>query len=253
MAKLIQGEAAAYLRFGLLTPQRRKINRETTASSPVGILFVPGLGANGSQFLPLRARLEREAGWFGAFEYPSLGDPARLAARLLDHLRALPPEAERVLVVGHSLGGLIAALALEADGLPERVAGLGTICSPLNGTWTSKLGLTPGLRKLRPDGALIQGLQRRLPRLHERFPGRLLTVCATHDHFIRPPESALLPGSEQLTLKEAGHVASLLAPATQDTLQRLVRRIAATTQTRAPGTARGLGTFESAAPVTGSE
>lgn len=224
--RVIQREAAAYLRLSLLSPQRRAINRQTTASSQVGVLFVPGLGANGAQFLPLRTALEAEAGWFGAFDYFSLKDPQRVSERLLTHLNTLPEAAARVVVVGHSLGGLIAALALSADGLPDRVQGLCAICSPLSGTWASKFGLTPGLRKLRPDSSLIQGLRRREDRLRDRFGDRLLTVASAKDHFIRPPTSALMPDTQQLILRDTGHVASLLAPQTQAAVRALIQRVA---------------------------
>lgn len=219
---MIKGEAAAYLRFGLLSPAKARIARKASGDSPLGVLFVPGLGANSSQFLPMRRSLEGEASWFGGFDYFSLKNPKAVAEGLLRHLHEAVPADKKLVVVGHSLGGLILRIALQSPHLPSSVVGFAAICSPLQGTWTSRFGISPGLRGIRPDSPLIAELHRHQDRLYRRFDGRLLTVSAGADLFIRPADSAHLPKSEQLCLDGTGHVASLLSTRCHEAVRGLL-------------------------------
>lgn len=96
------------------------------------VILLHGLWMPGISLLPLARRL-REANFsVDTFEYATVAtDPVVAAERLVKRLR--DRDGETVHLVGHSLGGLVALMALQsADDLPQgRVVCLG---SPLNGS-----------------------------------------------------------------------------------------------------------------------
>ena len=222
---LVKNEALSYLRLGLLAPVAGRLPANETSTAKLGVLFVPGVGANGSQFLSMRRALEPQVRWFDSFEYSSLGDLRRIAQRLKSHLGQTASRCERLVVVGHSLGGFLLQLALSAEDAPDHVAGFASICAPLHGTWRSRLAPHPGLRALRPDSELLADIGRRRHRL-SRLEGRLLTVGARHDQFIEPHTSAFLDGAESLELSDVAHAGSLFDDRVHQAVARLVERAA---------------------------
>jgi len=208
MFRLVKEEALAYLKLGILAPQKHKIRANTTQRAPLGVIFVPGMGANGSQFLALRDYLSAHAEWFDAYEYSSLSHLPQLAQGLVHRLARSAAHCERVVVVGHSLGGLLTRMALQAEEAPSHVAGFVSICAPLHGTWRSKLAPYPSLRQLSPESPLMTQLFSQGHRL-DRLRGRILTIGARRDQFIQPHTSAFLEGHEQLLLEDVAHAASL--------------------------------------------
>jgi pimeloyl-ACP methyl ester carboxylesterase len=224
MIELFRDEAVAYLRLGLLAPGGRSAVRSGQGRrAAVGVLFVPGVGANGSQFTSMKQALEGEVGWFDSFEYPWLMDPRRNAERLAQALERAA-DVERLVVVGHSLGGLLLRLVLQTEPVPANVLGYAAICSPLHGTWRSRLTPHPGLRLLAPDSALMEELRRTAGRL-DRWKDRILTVGARRDQFIDPYTSAFLDGTEQLLLEDVAHAGSLFDPRVHARVRALVERV----------------------------
>ena len=98
------------------------------------VVLVHGLWMNGAEFSLLRHRLQARHDFDAhVFPYPSLhGDAAEIGAELAEFARRCAAGAERVHVVGHSLGGAIAYRALEQGlaGLPGHTV---VMASPLNG------------------------------------------------------------------------------------------------------------------------
>lgn len=208
MLKLVTLEAQAYLKMGILSPGRRRILQSSHERADTGVLFVPGVGANGSQFIKLKRALEPHAQWFGSFEYFSLRHPHKVARDLEDYLSHVAPKAQRLVVIGHSLGGLLLRMVLQGQRMPDNIAGWVSICAPLHGTWRSKLALSPGLRALAPNAPMIQQVLNDAHRL-ERLRGRILTIGARRDQMIQPHTSALLDQYESLELDGVAHAGSL--------------------------------------------
>ena len=98
------------------------------------VVLVHGLWMIGHEFSVLRHRLQARHGYdVHVFPYPSLhGDAAEIGAELAEFARRCAAPAERVHVVGHSLGGAIAYRALE-HGLREVPGHTVVMASPLNG------------------------------------------------------------------------------------------------------------------------
>jgi pimeloyl-ACP methyl ester carboxylesterase len=100
------------------------------------LVLLHGLGATGEVWSPLSGVVENEPGWrwtsvdlrgHGRSPWAAPYDPVTLAGDVGQLLRAIEPPAERLVVLGHSLGGVV-ALAL-ASGLfgvrPAAALGLG--------------------------------------------------------------------------------------------------------------------------------
>jgi pimeloyl-ACP methyl ester carboxylesterase len=98
------------------------------------VVLVHGLWMNGAEFSVLRHRLQARHDFEAhVFPYPSLhGDAAEIGAELADFARRCAGGADRVHVVGHSLGGAIAWRALE-HGLRDMPGHTVLLASPLNG------------------------------------------------------------------------------------------------------------------------
>lgn len=226
LRKLITTEAAAYLRCSVLAPSGLKAIREgTDEDATLGVVFVPGVGANSSQFTALKQALGGVAEWFDAFEYWTFKPMRDIARALGEHLEKRSARAERILLVGHSMGGVVSRMVLQGDDAPKAVAGFVTICSPLHGTWRAKLAPSPTLRALAPDSELVRTLitsTHRLAPLKEN----VLNVGVRYDSFVTPYDSAFLEGYERLLLEDSGHVAALFDTRVHTAVRALAKRVA---------------------------
>jgi pimeloyl-ACP methyl ester carboxylesterase len=222
---LVRREALAYLRLGLGSGRSARIPEP--GPGRLGVLFVPGVGANAAQFAAMKAVL-REAGAdrFDAFEYSSLRRPRAVAADLALRIAGLLDEVEALLLVGHSLGGVLLTLALQTSPAPPAgIAGLILLCSPLHGTWRARLAPSPGLRELAPDASLVTHLVATRERLRPLLP-RTLCVGVRRDQMVSPADSAFLEGARTLRLEDVAHAGALLDPRVHRAAADLTREIA---------------------------
>ncbi len=228
LRKLLAREAVGYVRSGLLATSGVRIRHNHTAVAPLGVLFVHGVAANPTQFRDLRRVLGGELDWFDAFRYSSLTPLPKTAQRLRRAIVDAGERCPRVLVIGHSLGGLLLRMVLQDEEAPDHVVGYVSICGPLHGTRLSRFAPNPVLRELRPESELIRGLGRSADRL-DRWRGAVLAVAARRDHMIQPWDSALLDGHQNLELPDAGHVSSLFDARVHEAVLGLARRLKAET------------------------
>jgi predicted alpha/beta hydrolase family esterase len=142
-------------------PDRAPRTPDLTARPPV--LLLHGFIDNRSVFALLRRSLAR-CGWrhVHALNYSpftlDIRQAARLLARHVEELRARTGQ-ERVDIVAHSLGGLIARYYVQRLGGDSRVRTLITLGTPHSGTnalpW---FGPHPLVRQMRPDSDLMAEL-----------------------------------------------------------------------------------------------
>ncbi len=158
------------------------------------IIYVPGYGAPPLHGLYLRSRLEVEG--FDVFEadlpYLQLGDVARSAALLGAEVQRARYrfDAEKVNLVGHSLGGIISRYYLQKLGgwkYVHRAVYLGT---PHKGVYWAVFGLaTKAGRQLMPNSALLQDLNNDPSRCRNI---KCLSIISNFDEMIVPRESGIL-------------------------------------------------------------
>ena len=160
-----------------LSPLRRSLVVTDPEAAGTPILLIHGIMDNRSVFTVFRRALHRRGfGVVHAVNYGLFTGDLRDAAReLRDHVERLCEEtgADKVHIVGHSLGGVIARYYVQRMGGSARVDTLVTLGSPHAGTLGAYLIPTALGRQLRPGSPLLTELERARARLHHPVPGRV--------------------------------------------------------------------------------
>jgi acetyl esterase/lipase len=207
-ARLITGEALAYVRSGVYATTRARVHHRPARRADVGVVLVHGVGADRTQFRELSRALVPTGAWIDAFDYRTTTPFPHILRALADAVRGARAHADRLVVVGHSLGGVLLSLLLQSDDPPPHVAGFVAICAPLHGTTRGRFAPWRDVRGITPDGEHTRRLLDTRERLH-LWQRPILTIGAEEDAFVDPAESAFLDGHPSLRLSGSGHVASL--------------------------------------------
>jgi pimeloyl-ACP methyl ester carboxylesterase len=118
---------------------------------------------------------------------PLLTDVARGATHLGKHLERICEQTgyERVHVVGHSLGGLIARYHVQRQDGDRHVESLVTVGTPHRGSVLAHVGATPLIRQLRPGSAVLQELAEPAP----DCPTPITAIYSDLDQMVIPTSS----------------------------------------------------------------
>ena len=180
------------------------------------VLLTHGYGHNRSGWFFVERQL-RQAGFTSVhtFNYnPLLHDVTETADRLgerVELIRAVTG-AERVHVVGHSLGGIVLRWYVQEMGGDSTVATAVTVASPHGGTVVARLGPGRTARQLEPGSWLIN----RLADSARATEVRWVAYYSNLDPFILPSSSAKIDAPElhatNVLVKDTGHLSILLAP-----------------------------------------
>ena len=204
-----QGEAHGYSVSELPPVQRGLVIGDVEAAG-TPILLVHGMADNRSIFSVLRLGLRRRG--FGrvlSMNYsPFTTDVREAAARLAEEVELLVAETgyERIHVVGHSLGGLIARYYVTRLGGDQRVHTLVTLGTPHQGTYTAFAWPSRLTRQLRPGSTLMRELAEPVSHCRTRF----IVYWSDLDQMIFPQRHASLPhedlSARNVRLHGVGHM-----------------------------------------------
>jgi len=192
------------LPFGRLASGAQPLRKQELRT----LVFVHGLGANRSGFLPMRGYL-RALGYSRqlAFNYRSSGSIEKVAVGLK---RALEDHVQggRIDVIAHSMGGLVARAYIQQLGGERRVDRLVTLGTPHHGTHAANFIPSGLVRQLLPGSRFLERLNRLPP------PRRVRTtsIVAGRDLLVQPVESAHCPFGETIRFDDLGHVELLFRP-----------------------------------------
>ena len=155
-----------------LPPLQRGLLLGDVVAAGTPIILVHGMVDNRSVFTLLRrALLRRGFGRVLTLNYSPFTQDVRTVAERLGALVEQTCERtgyERVHVVGHSLGGLVARYYVQRLGGDARVHTLCTLGTPHEGTWTALLP-HPFVRQLRHGSSLLAELAEPAPGCRTRF------------------------------------------------------------------------------------
>ena len=182
------------------------------------VVFVHGLGGGPGNFRPMRLYF-RLAGRSRTYAVPlpndgSLVDSAARLSGFLDQVataNGLPDEA-RIDVVTHSMGGLVARLALDDPRTRARIGTLVTMAAPHGGSHLARYGATARSLDLRPESEVLARLARQLPWRGPPDHPRLVALWSPADVILLPARSAAVPGAENVELEGFTHYGYLIHP-----------------------------------------
>ena len=178
--------------LGDLPPVQRGLVIGDVEAAGTPILLVHGMVDNRSIFALLRRGLRRRG--FGrvlALNYSPLSDDVRaVAERLGELVESVCADTgyERIHVVGHSMGGLVARYYVQQLGGDARVHTVVTLGTPHDGTTVAHLFPHPLLRQLRPNSDLLTELEAPSPGCRTRF----VAVWSDLDQLLSPRTSGIL-------------------------------------------------------------
>jgi hypothetical protein len=182
-------EAAGYSLGGLRPVHRGLIVGDVEAAG-TPILLVHGVVDNRSVFTVLRRGLRRRGfGHVSALNYSPLTDDVReVALRLGSAVEAICEETgyERIHLVGHSMGGLVARYYAQRMGGDARVHTVVTLGTPHSGTFPARFVPHPVARQLRPGSDVVRELAEPAPGCRTRF----VAFWSDHDELVVPTGSA---------------------------------------------------------------
>ena len=195
------------------------------------IILIHGLNNNASAWLYL-GRVLRRAGWnVSTYDYRSLCVPVDAILRGLDeHVRQVEAASGgRPLLIGHSLGGILARTWLQRPEYAERIAGLITLGTPHGG---SKLAaLAPGAlaEQIMPRGALITALR------DAAYPGPpCVALVSPTDEAVLPSSGLVPPQGWRLRMTTpVGHYGMLYCPSVARMVLEEVRNMTSENRTGA--------------------
>jgi pimeloyl-ACP methyl ester carboxylesterase len=175
-----------------LGPVQRGLVISDIEAAGTPILLVHGMADNRSVFTLLRLGLRRRGfGHMTTMNYSILtGDVRVAAAQLAEEIEAIVAETgyERIHVVGHSMGGLIARYYVTRLGGDERVHTLVTLGSPHHGTYLAYAWNSRIMQQLRPGSPLMQELEQPVEGCRTRF----LCYWSDIDQLMFPQRTAAL-------------------------------------------------------------
>ncbi|MCA1856575.1 alpha/beta fold hydrolase [Massilia oculi] len=192
---------------------RARIRIHPGAGIPV--LLLHGYGCNSGYWSHLLPRLEAAGISHATLDLaPLTGDIDGYVAQVGEAVDALcvASGADRVVLVAHSMGGLVARAWMRACGT-ARVARVITLGTPHHGTCLAAFGIGRNAAQMRrtvadtgepPECAWL----RALAGAEDAAARALVTsIYSHHDNIVAPQSSSMLPGARNIAFGGVGHVA----------------------------------------------
>jgi len=215
---MILAEWSAFVaNFVLLSPfERRWMGPDRLRPSPhrPPVLLVHGYGCSRAAWWWLRRRVEAQ-GWTVATinlepiyaDIEHYVDP--LAQRIEEVLEATG--AGRLILVGHSMGGLVARAYVRRYGA-DKVCRVVTLGTPYGGSELARIGFGINGRQMVPGNEWLTRLS------EDELRVETTTIFSPHDNYVMPQTNLLLEGAQSRVLDGLGHLAMLYSPRVADAL-----------------------------------
>lgn len=180
------------------------------------VLFVHGLGGHRGNFTPMRAWFRlfgRTRTWAVGFRR-GLRVEGMAASLREDIARVVEvnglPSGDRIDLVCHSMGGIVARIALEDPQTARRIGTVLTLGTPHAGTLAARYAATYHTLALRPGSKLMGRLTKQVP-WPSSLP-RLVCLWSSEDVFMLPAETACVDGADNRRVPGVTHLSYLLNP-----------------------------------------
>ena len=211
-ASLFLGELRATLwtsSWGMLWP-RLHAPDVTMGSRGLPVLLIHGYVCNRGYWAQLSGQLAQAGIAHDAVDLePIVADIEEFVSQVERAVEALCGRtgSDRVIIVAHSMGGLVARAWLRHYGA-ARVARIITIGTPHHGTALANLAAGANARQMsRIDGAPSCWLAQLAASEAPETRALITSMYSHHDNIVAPQASAHLPGARNLAFGGIGHVA----------------------------------------------
>jgi predicted alpha/beta hydrolase family esterase len=201
----LAGSPPRLMLYGLL------VRDPAPAQVAVPVLLLHGVLCNAGVWLRLARYLgeRRVRGLYSLSYGPPLASIESFAHQLAGKIDAIiaATGARRVMIVAHSMGGLVARAYIRQNGT-GKLARVLTIGTPHHGSMHASFFPGESLREMRPGNAWLAALNR------ERVDPalRFVSLWSWHDSMVAPQTSSELPGAVDVALAGIGHNALLGEP-----------------------------------------
>jgi triacylglycerol esterase/lipase EstA (alpha/beta hydrolase family) len=201
---------ASMLATSWFLPRGRPFMRIHPGGRVPPVLLLHGYGCNSGYWVQVGALLERERISHAAIDLEpltaSIDDYLPQVARAVEALCAATGEPE-VLIVAHSMGGLVARAYLRRHGA-DRIAHIYTLGSPHHGTALADLGPGRNAEQMRCLAGGANPWLAQLAAAETPATRALITsIYSHHDNIVTPQTSSMLAGARNVELSGIGHVA----------------------------------------------
>lgn len=211
MRMVITEYLAFIVNFVLISPfERWWMGPDRLLPSPKRpvLLLINGYGCSRAAWWWLRRRLEG-AGWVvGTISlepsYTSIENYVEPVSRRIDEVLAATG-AKQVVLIGHSMGGLVARAYLRRYGA-ARVKQLLTLATPHAGSELARVGIGENARQMTPGSAWLRALANEAP------AADTLVIFSKHDNLVLPQSNLQWSGAQCRTMEGMGHLAMLYSP-----------------------------------------
>jgi triacylglycerol esterase/lipase EstA (alpha/beta hydrolase family) len=209
-ARLFLGEVGAVaLSWLLMVAHRLLIADPTAAPARLPLLLVHGVAVNDGVWFAVRRDLARRGlGPVYTINYgPPLAGIEHFAGQLASRIDAVRAAtgAERVALIAHSMGGLVARAYLRRFGA-ARIAQLITIGTPHHGSMLAWTFAGRCLAQMRPGNPWLADINRAES---APPPVPITSIRSRHDSMVAPQASAELACARNIALAGIGHNALL--------------------------------------------
>ena len=211
-ARLFLGELRATLRassWDMLRPRLAPL-AATAPRKGLPVLLIHGYVCNRGYWAPLSRQLARAGIAHDGVDLEPIGadieDVVPQVEQAVAELCARTGS-KRVIIVAHSMGGLVARAWLRRHGA-QRVARIITLGTPHHGTALANLAAGTNARQMSRIDAAPSGWLAQLAASETPETRALITsIYSHHDNIVAPQASAQLPGARNIALGGIGHVA----------------------------------------------
>lgn len=205
--RMIAGEYAAFLLiFVFILPfERLWMGRDRLRPCSRPLLLVHGYSCSRGVWWLLRRRLEAAGHIVATVSLaPPYTNIGKLVPELGQRIEAVckATGADRVILVAHSMGGLVCRSYLARHG-SDRVERLITIASPHSGSELARIGIGKNAREMEPGSLWLKDLAQ------AGLPVPAVAIRTPHDNFVMPQDNQRLPGAIDVALEGIGHLAVL--------------------------------------------
>lgn len=192
-------------------PPLPSFHRQFRPAERPPVLFVHGVFHNWTAFAYLSGALYL-SGWRHLHEINlltsvhSIPTMAEQVGKQVARLKARYG-VEKIDIVGHSLGGIVARYFVQELGGDGTVRHLITLGTPHRGVHLSRYSPLPHLKDLSPESPVL----RRLNRLPPPSRTQGMAICGSHDLFTQPGGAGFWEGVRNIELPGVGHAGLLFS------------------------------------------